>query len=113
MTQTLDEIEVSNRTLELIVETLLLPEAAPPPIEADFLGAGSPLLVFAPAPAFPAPALERTGIAGVQAAPADLPAPRVRPRRRFRVDWYEAAVVALILGCAALSAYRLLWAIQP
>lgn len=58
---------------------------------------------FASAPTIPA----------VRPVPTDPPALRITPRRRFHFNWYESAVILLILGCAAPCIYRLLWAIQP
>lgn len=71
------------------------PGIAPPPDIAPF--------GFAPAPTVPA------------ACPVSLdrPAPRVRPRRRLHLDWYESAVILLILSCMALCVTRCFWAIHP
>ena len=60
-------------------------------------------LVFAPAPT----------VVPVETLPADRPTPLVGPRRRFTRNWEEAAVILLILSCAAACVERLLWAIQP
>lgn len=97
-------------------QALLLPGEAAPLVLLPLLplAAADPrLLVFAPAPAISTVMADRTVIAAAYSPAGDLPAPLVRPRRRFQMDWYEAAVITLILGCAALGAYRLMWAIQP
>ena len=124
MTTVLDAAQASDNTqdlsnpLELSQNILLVGETAP--LASLPLATVDPyLLVFAPAPTFPTVRADRTVIAVVHSLPADLPvspdlpAPLVRSRRFFRVDWYETAVVSLILSCATLCLYRLMWAIQP
>lgn len=73
----------------------LFPGTAPFPDVAPF--------GFAPAPTVPA----------ARPVSLDRPAPRVRPRRRLHLDWYESAVILLILSCTALCVTRFCWAIHP
>lgn len=85
--------------------SVALPASARPADMTD-----PPVLVFAPAPTVPA---DNRMVPADPLVVTDRPAPRIRPQRRFRMDWYEAVVIILILSCAALGVYRLMWAIQP
>lgn len=67
-----------------------------------------------PAPIVPAPIVSvDPPIFTDQTISTSRPAPLVRPQRRVRIDWYQIAVIFLILSCAALCIYRLASAVQP
>lgn len=86
MTNVLEDARILDNPLETTPRV-------PPPRANPISGAGPICLVFAPAP----PVLgDRPVIAVVRVVKMDLPAPRVRPLRRFRTDWYEAAIITLI-----------------
>ena len=107
MAQTLDQ----NTDLNIDQAATLLSggSSTHPPVALPagaFPALDSPMLGFAPAPAAP------TDLSA-PSHPADRPAPPVRPQSRLHLGWDEAAVFTLILSCAALCIYRLLWAVQP
>ena len=64
---------------------------------------------FASAPTVPA----ASPVPAVSPMPADRIAPRIAPRRRFRLSWHESAVILLIFSGTVVCIYRLLWAIRP
>ena len=94
MAQTLDPPLELDQNLSR--DSLLAPPLAAPSVP-DIAPFG-----FAPAPTVPA----------IRPALADQPTPRIM-LRRFRLDWYESAVLLLMGSCTALCVYRLCWAIQP
>lgn len=124
MAQTLDrtmeiDMEIDQESEELDLEREFAPTAHPP-VALPGDGQNSLRLGFAPAPTvYDTPIVHETPTVPLNEAvieTADRPAPLVRPirtRRSRRVDWYEIAVIGLILACGALCVYRLAWAIQP
>ena len=110
----LERDQVPVPTLNALAPLLEAPTSHPPVIvPADAfpgLANNPPVLGFAPAPAVPA----EPAASPQPAVLTDLvPVLRIRPRGRLHLSGYEATIIALILGCGALCAYRLFWAISP
>ena len=55
-------------------------------------------------------ALPRTVAGRQRMTPGGAALPRLR--RKWRLDWVEIGTIGLTVACAALSVYRLFWAIQ-
>ena len=103
------ELDQDNLTLDTLAPSthppLILPEGT---FSAD--PKSTPVFGFAPAPTGPAASVSED--CQQPAAPEDIPPLLTRPTRRFRISGYEAIIIALMLGCAALCIYRLIWAMQ-
>lgn len=116
MIQTLNTpLEVpQDLSLAPVLPALTTPDIAP----FGFVPAPTVPASVVPAPTVPAPIASAPIVSVDPPAFADQPTSISRPvplvrLRRVRMDWYQIAVILLILSCAALCIYRLAWAVQP